>query len=176
MKPDTPLPGRMKDLRLPDKALLWIIAFAAFAVACLILLLALRPWLLKLLFLILGIGAAGYCWILVESRRITPKPEQADAPSAPSATSSPAPAEPAAQEEDETPELIPHTDIGSREPQAGAQDENFVFISEKGDKYHRERLCVGLRFADAVQTMTREKAVLLKRKPCSKCWPKTDKA
>lgn len=173
MKPNIPLPDRIKNMRLPDKALLWIIVFAAFALLCLILLLTVPSLILKLLFLLLGIGAAGYCWIMVESRRITPKPGQAASPSADSA---PAPAAPAAQKEDEAPELIRPEAPLSPDPQPGGQDEGLVFVSEKGDKYHRDRLCVGLRFADTVQTMTLENAVSLKRKPCSKCLPKTDKA
>ena len=60
MKPDTPLPGRGKDIRPPDKALLWIAAFTALAALCFILALAVRPWIFKLLFLILGLGAAAY--------------------------------------------------------------------------------------------------------------------
>lgn len=166
MKPDNPLPGRGKDIRLPDKALLWIVAFAALAVLCFILLLTVKPWILKLLFLILGIGAAVYIWVMVESRRITLKPGQAASPP------SPAQARPAAQESDDAPELSQAADTAGPDE----QDKNTVFISDKGDKFHRDRQCVGLRFADSVQIVPLEQAESLGRKPCSKCQPKESKA
>jgi hypothetical protein len=169
MKRNTPLPDRMKNIRLPDKAFLWIVAFAAFAVLCFILLFTLKPWILKLLFLLLGIGTAGYCWIMIESRRITLKPRQVVFPSVPSFDVL------AAETRNETPEQIETADGAGEDPQPGEQDDHLVFISEKGDKYHLDRKCVGLRFADIVETLTEEKAVSLKRKPCSKCWPKAKK-
>jgi hypothetical protein len=166
MKRNTPLPDRMKNIRLPDKAVLWIVAFVAFAVLCFI---TLKPWILKLLFLLLGIGTAGYCWIMIESRRITLKPRQVVFPSVPSFDVL------AAETRNETPEQIETADGAGEDPQPGEQDDHLVFISEKGDKYHLDRKCVGLRFADIVETLTEEKAVSLKRKPCSKCWPKAKK-
>ena len=169
MKRNTPLPDRMKNIRLPDKAVLWIVAFVAFAVLCLILLFTVKPFILKLLFLLLGIGTAGYCWIMIESRRTTPKPRQVASKSVPS------PDVPAAETRNETPQQIETADGSGEDPQPGEQDDHLVFVSEKGDKYHLDRKCVGLRFADIVDTMNEEKAVSLKRKPCSKCWPKAKK-
>lgn len=168
MKRDTPLPDRMKNIHLPDKAALWIAAFVAFAVLCFILLLTLKPLILKLLFLLLGIGAAGYCWIMVESRRITPKPRQAASAATPSLDV------PAAETKNETPEQIKTAANAAEEPRPGGQDGHLVFVSEKGDKFHLDKKCVGLRFADIVRTMTEEEAVSLQRKPCSKCRPKTN--
>ena len=169
MKRNTPLPDRMRNIRLPDKAVLWIVAFVAFAVLCLILLFTVKPFILKLLFLLLGIGTAGYCWIMIESRRTTPKPRQVASKSVPS------PDVPAAETRNETPQQIETADGSGEDPQPGEQDDHLVFVSEKGDKYHLDRKCVGLRFADIVDTMNEEKAVSLKRKPCSKCWPKAKK-
>lgn len=168
MKRDTPLWDRMKSIRLPDKAALWIAAFVTFAVLCLILLLTLKPLILKLLFLLLGLGAAGYCWVMVESRRISLKPKQADSAAVPS------PEAPAAVEtRDEAPEQL-GTAAGAAEAiQAVRESEPQVFVSDKGDKFHLDRNCVGLRFADAVRTMTEEEALSLKRKLCSKCRPKS---
>jgi hypothetical protein len=169
MKRNTPLPERMKNIRIPDKAALWILAFVAFTVLCLILLFAVKPLILKLLFLLLGIGAAGYCWILIESRRITPKSGQA------ASAASPSPDVPATEKRSEAPEQI-KTEAGvAEDPQPAGRDEYLVFVSEKGDKFHFDRACVGLRFADSVQTMTQVKAVSLKRTPCSKCRPKASK-
>ena len=167
MKRNTPLPERMKKIRLPDKAALWIIAFVAFAVLCLILLFTVKPLILKLLFLLLGIGAAGYCWIMIESKRITPKSGQAASATSPSVDV------PAAEKKSEAPEQIKTAADAAGDPQPSGQDEHLVFVSEKGDKFHFDRACVGLRFADTVQTMTQVKAVSLKRTPCSKCRPKT---
>jgi hypothetical protein len=169
MKRNTPLPDRMKNIRLPDKAVLWIVTFVAFAVLCLILLITVKPFILKLLFLLLGIGTAGYCWIMIESRRTTPKPRQVASKSVPS------PDVPVAETRNETPQQIETADGSGEDPQPGEQDDHLVFVSEKGDKYHLDRKCVGLRFADIVDTMNEEKAVSLKRKPCSKCWPKAKK-
>jgi hypothetical protein len=169
MKRDTPLSERMKNIRIPDKAALWIIAFVAFAVLCLILLFAVKPLILKLLFLLLGIGAAGYCWILIESRRITPKSGQA------ASVPSPSPDVPAAKKRREAPEQIKTAAGTAEDPQPAGRDEHLVFVSEKGDRFHFDRQCVGLRFADSVQTMTEEEAVSLKRTPCSKCRPKASK-
>lgn len=166
MKPDTPLPGRGKDIRPPDKALLWIAAFTALAALCFILALTVRPWIFKLLFLILGLGAAAYIWVMVESRRITPKPGQAASPSSPARDA------PAAQESDDAPQLSQAADAAGPDE----QDKNTVFISDKGDKFHRDRQCVGLRFADSVQIIPLEQAESLGRKPCSKCRPKESKA
>ena len=167
MKRDIPLPERMKNIRIPDKAALWIIAFVAFAVLCLILLFTVKPLILKLLFLLLGIGAAGYCWIMIESRRITPKPGQA------ASVPSPSPDAPATEKRSEAPEQIKTAAGAAGDPQPAGQDEHMVFVSEKGDKFHFDRACVGLRFADTIQTMTQVKAVSLKRTPCSKCQPNT---
>ena len=169
MKRNTPLPDRMKNIRLPDKAVLWIVAFVAFAVLCLILLITVKPFILKLLFLLLGIGTAGYCWIMIESRRITPKPRRVVAVTVPSLGVQ------SAETKNDTPELIENADGAREDPQSGNQDDHLVFVSEKGDKYHLDRKCVGLRFANIVDTMNEEKAVSLKRKPCSKCWPKAKK-
>ncbi len=166
MKRDIPLWDRVKGIRVPDKAALWIAVFVAFAALCFILLLTLKPLILKLLFLLLGLGAAGYCWVMVESRRISLKPKQtAPAPR-------PSPKAPAEETAVEAPRQAQTGDSSEEIPQPALQDEPQVFVSDKGDKFHLDRQCVGLRFADSVRTMTREEAVLLKRKPCSKCGPK----
>ena len=169
MKPNIPPPDRMKDIRLPDKAVLWIVAFVSFALLCLILLFTVKPLILKLLFLLLGICTAGYCWIMIESRRITPKPRHVASQSVPSLDV------PAAEARNETPELIETADGAGEDPQPGNQSDHLVFVSEKGDKFHRDRKCIGLSFAEIVETMTEEKAVSFKRKPCSKCWSKSKK-
>ncbi|MHC1786431.1 MAG: hypothetical protein AB9880_05180 [Christensenellales bacterium] len=182
MNKDSPLSDRLKSIHLPDKALLWIIAFVAFALLCLVLVFVFSPWLLKVLFLLLFLAASAYCWIMIESWRSTPKPR----PMAPPAA---APAEPEAeaaqplQREDAAPHQTETEDEayaaadeepdGKSDQAPGEPVEGLVYVSGKGDKYHADSKCVGLRFADSIETMTEADALLLKRKPCSKCSPKT---
>lgn len=72
MDRNTPSSQPEKNIRLPDKALLWIVAFAGFGLLCLILVFVLKPWVLKVLFLLLLAGTAGYLWVMIQSRRIAP--------------------------------------------------------------------------------------------------------
>lgn len=166
MKRNNPLLTRMKNIHLPDKNALWTVAFTALAVMSLILFFAVKPLILKLLFLLTAIGAAFYIWLLIESRRITPKPAKNVS------TPGPLPETLATETEDEAPERTEAGENDGESPQPLEQDEHLVFVSEKGDKYHLDRKCAGLRFADNVETMPVEKAISLNRKPCSKCRPK----
>ena len=47
-----------------------------------------------------------------------------------------------------------------------------VFISEKGNKYHQDKSCAGLRFADEVQEISEEEAIALGRQACLRCLQK----
>ena len=47
-----------------------------------------------------------------------------------------------------------------------------VFISEKGNKYHQDKACAGLRFADEVQEISEEEAIALGRQACLRCQQK----
>lgn len=166
MKRNNPHRARTKNQHLPDKNALWIIAFTAFAVLGVLLFFIVQPLILKLLFLLIAFGAAVYCWLLIESRRITPKPAQIDSQPVPSPETS------SAEAENGIPEQMEGGDGAGESPQPGGQDDHLVFVSGKGDKYHFDSKCVGLRFADAVEAMPEEQALSSNRKPCSKCWPK----
>jgi hypothetical protein len=161
--------ARTKKQHLPDKNALWIVAFTALAIVGVILFFAVKPLIFKLLFLLIAIGAAVYCWLLIESRRIMPKPAKK------SSLSGPLPETSVAEVKNEMPEKMEGGDGAGEGPQPAEKDDHLVFISEKGDKYHFDRKCAGLRFADIVETMPEEKALSFNRKPCSKCWPKAKK-
>ena len=47
-----------------------------------------------------------------------------------------------------------------------------VFISEKGNKYHQDKSCAGLRFADEIQKVSEEEAIALGRQACLRCLQK----
>lgn len=165
MNRNHPLIARLKNGHL-DRNTLWIVAFTALFVLCAVLIFVVPPWVLKILFLLIAIGAAVYCWLLIQSRRITPKPAQTGSVPAPSSEKQ------AADAESETPGTTEPEGGAEEVPPDGGENERPVFISEKGDKYHLDKKCVGLRFADSIETMDEEKAISLNRKRCSKCWPK----
>ncbi len=168
MNRNHPLIARLKNGH-PDRNALWIVAFTALFLLCAVLFFVVPPWVLKILFLLIAIGAAVYCWLLIQSRRITPKPAQTGSVPAPSVEEQATDTTDAENEAAETPK----PEGGAEEvPPDGGEDEHQVFISEKGDKYHLDKKCVGLRFADSIETMDEAKAVSLSRKRCSKCWPK----
>ena len=49
-----------------------------------------------------------------------------------------------------------------------------VFISDKGEKYHCNSDCRGLRFADNISGVTKEAAIAMGRTPCAFCYPNGD--
>ena len=51
-------------------------------------------------------------------------------------------------------------------------DRPLVFISEKGNKYHQDKACAGLRFADEIQKVSEEEAIALGRQACLRCQQK----
>jgi len=173
----------MKSAHLPDRTLLWLIAFIVFATSCIVLFIILKPWILKILFLLLGLGAAGYSWVIMESRRITytHNPDVSTAASPPDAAEEEAERETATEAEAEEELLVADDQDEQAAERLGAEngtverappdapEEGAVYVSDKGDKYHLDRQCVGLRFADKVETMGLQEAVSLNRKPCSKC-------
>ncbi len=165
MNPKNSIFARLKSI-LYDKNALWTVAFALIALLSVVLIFVVNPLILKLLFLLIAIGAAIYCWLLIESRRMTPKP-------APKESLPPLPSETSEIEiHNETYETAETEGVTGEDSQPIEQDGHMVFVSEKGDKYHLDRKCAGLRFADNVEEMTEESAVSLKRKPCSKCGQK----
>lgn len=214
MDRNTPSSQPEKNIRLPDKALLWIVAFAGFGLLCLILVFVLKPWVLKVLFLLLLAGTAGYLWVMIQSRRMAPGRAGRDAPPAPPAVSEPsqgdedsqasqdeapapagdevpwdtdeegppqaefeadAPAQDMPDETDGEEDTEPQAeDAAAADARPAGQSLGMVYVTEKGDKYHHDRECIGLRFADSVETLTPQEAAGLGRTPCSKCAPKAD--
>lgn len=170
MKRDNPLLTRVRSIRLLGKNTLWLAAFAALAVLGLVLVFTLKPWVLKLLFLLTAIGAVLYCWLLIEDRRSTPRPAKQTTP--PEPQSEPAAAETEDETEDEASGQEAADEVLVEGSEPGEQEKPLVLVSEKGDKYHRDRKCMGLRFADSVEEMPEEEAAALDRKPCGICWPK----
>jgi hypothetical protein len=165
MNPKNSIFTRLKSI-LSDKNALWTVAFASLALLSVVLIFVVNPLILKLLFLLIAIGAAIYCWLLIESRRMTSKPTPKESsPPSPSETSEIA-------MKNETHETAETEGVTGEDNQTIEQDGHLVFVSNKGDKYHLDRKCAGLRFADNVEEMTEESAVSLKRKPCSKCGKK----
>lgn len=166
MNPKNSVFARLKSI-LSDKNALWTVAFATLALLGVVLIFVAKPLIIKLLFLLIAIGAAVYCWLLMESRRMTPKPARnASIPS-------PLTEMPIVEMESEIPETVKTEGASEESAQPIKKNEHLVFVSTKGDKYHLDRKCVGLRFADNVEEMGEEKAVSLKRKPCSKCGQKS---
>ena len=174
MKRDNPLLTRVRGIRLLGRNTLWLAAFALLAVLGLVLVFTLKPWVLKLLFLLIAIGAVLYCWLLLEDRRSTPRPAKASSP--PEPQNEPAAVEAEDEAEDETEDEASGQEAADEVleegSESGEQGKPLVLVSEKGDKYHRDRKCMGLRFADSVEEMPEEEAAALDRKPCGICWPK----
>lgn len=181
MKRENPLLARLKGIRLQDRNALWLAAFTALAVLCLILAIAVGPFLLRLLFVLIMIGAVLYCWLLIQDRRNMPRRAHEPVPEPSSeepATGMPQEAEvpePAGEPGGEAdPEISAESpqEPATEDPQPGKQAASPVLVSDKGDKYHRNRKCMGLRFADSLTEMTEAEAEALGRKPCGICWPK----
>ena len=170
MKRDNPLLTRVRSIRLLGRNTLWLAAFALLAVLGLVLVFTLKPWVLKLLFLLIAIGAVLYCWLLLEDRRSTPRPAKASSP--PEPQNEPAAVESEDESEDEASGQEAADEVLKEGSEPGEQGKPLVLVSEKGDKYHSDRKCMGLRFADSVEEMPEEEAAALDRKPCGICWPK----
>ncbi|MDD2562015.1 MAG: hypothetical protein PHG11_06795 [Eubacteriales bacterium] len=189
MKRESPHLARVKGRRLPDRNACWLAAFAATAVLALVLAIIVKPWLLKVLFVLVMIGAVLYCWLMIQDRRNMPKPAPEPLPRQPKE-------DPGTGASPETEEPEPDGEPGSVDgqevsgelaveassglslesalegPQADEQSEPPVLVSDKGDKYHRNRKCQGLRFANSLEEMPEAEAEALGRKPCGICWPK----
>lgn len=177
MKRENPLSARLKDMRPQDRNALWLAAFAALAVLCLVLIIAVGLLLLRLLFVLLMIGAVLYCWILLQDRRNMPRQAREPVPG-PSFEEPPKDAdipkpdgEPDGEADPEDSEEPPQEPVPN-DPEPEKQAEAPVLVSDRGDKYHRNRQCLGLRFADSVAEMPEAEAEALGRKRCGICWPR----
>ncbi len=49
-------------------------------------------------------------------------------------------------------------------------DEEIVYLSPSGGKYHRLRECSALARSSTIRAIQKEKALLLGKEPCSKCY------
>lgn len=172
MEQDDTLLSRVKNALASNKNVLGLVASYLMMILCLVLFFSVNHWIAKLLLALIAIGAALFSRFLLEALRIKkkyekekhlspmPAPEQED-PSAEPERKAEMPEQEDAPEDTDTnsaPNLTPNRPI--------------VFISEKGNKYHQDKACAGLRFADEVQEVSEEEAIALGRQACLRCLQK----
>lgn len=168
MEQDYPLLSRIKAVITSNKNVLGLCASSALSILCLILVFTIDHWLAKGLFLVIAIGAALFSLLLLESLRIARKYTK----------NKPLPEDSVPETENES--SVPVESLIAQEQaevdEAGSiPSENetpTVYISGKGNKYHQDKSCAGLRFADVIQEVSKEKAVSLGKEACSRCQPK----
>lgn len=54
--------------------------------------------------------------------------------------------------------------------EAVSGDEEIVYLSPSGGKYHSTRECSALARSSTIRAIAKEKALLLGKEPCSKCY------
>lgn len=168
MEQDRPLLSRIKTAITSNKNVLALVASSILTILCLILVFTMNHWLAKGFFLLIAIGAALFSLLLLESLRILQKYTK----------SKPLPKDPAPVIEDKSPDpaesVITEEPVEADEakPLPSENDVQTVYISEKGNKYHHDKSCAGLRFADVIQEVSKEEAVSLGREACSRCQAK----
>ena len=63
---------------------------------------------------------------------------------------------------------LPETEAQPSDAVSG--DEEIVYLSPSGGKYHRSPECSALARSSSVRSIAKEKALLLGKEPCSKCY------
>ncbi len=58
---------------------------------------------------------------------------------------------------------------------APIEDADTVYISGKGEKYHRSADCRGLRTAENIYAVTKDVAIEMGKTPCKFCYPHGDR-
>ena len=172
MEQDDTLLSRVKNALASNKNVLGLVASYLLMLLCLVLFFSVNHWIAKLFLALIAIGAALFSRFLLEALRITrkykkekqlppmPAPEQED-PSAEPELNEDMP------EQEDAPEDADTDSAPNIEP-----NRPLVFISEKGNKYHQDKACAGLRFADEVQEVSEEEAIALGRQACLRCLQK----
>ena len=169
MEQDDTLLSRVKNALASNKNVLGLVASYLLMLLCLVLFFSVNHWIAKLLLALIAIGAALFSRFLLEALRITRKYEKEKQ----------LPPMPAPEQEDPSAEQELKEDMPEQEDAGEDSDTNsspnlapnrpIVFISEKGNKYHQDKACAGLRFADEVQEVSEEEAIALGRQACLRC-------
>ena len=172
MEQDDTLLSRVKNALASNKNVLGLVASYLLMLLCLVLFFSVNLWIAKLLLALIAIGAALFSRFLLEALRITRKYEKEKQ----------LPPMPAPEQEDPSAEQELKEDMPEQEDAGEDSDTNsspnlapnrpIVFISEKGNKYHQDKACAGLRFADEVQEVFEEEAIALGRQACLRCLQK----
>ena len=172
MEQDDTLLSRVKNALASNKNVLGLVASYLLMLLCLVLFFSVNLWIAKLLLALIAIGAALFSRFLLEALRIKKKYEKEKQ----------LPPMPAPEQEDPSAEPEQKEDMQEQEEAEEDADTNsapniepnrpLVFISEKGNKYHQDKSCAGLRFADEIQKVSEEEAIALGRQACLRCQQK----
>ena len=172
MEQDDTLLSRVKNALASNKNVLGLVASYLLMLLCLVLFFSVNHWIAKLFLALIAIGAALFSRFLLEALRITRKYEKEKQ----------LPPMPAPEQEDPSAEPELKEDMQEQEEAEEDADTNsapniepnrpLVFISEKGNKYHQDKSCAGLRFADEIQKVSEEEAIALGRQACLRCQQK----
>ncbi len=172
MEQDDTLLSRVKNALASNKNVLGLVASYLMMILCLVLFFSVNHWIAKLLLALIAIGAALFSRFLLEALRITRKYEkEKQLPPMPAPEQEDPSAEPEQKEEMPKQEDAPEDTDTDNAPNL-APNRPIVFISEKGNKYHQDKACAGLRFADEVQEVSEEEAIALGRQACLRCQQK----
>ena len=169
MEQDDTLLSREKNALASNKNVLGLVASYLLMLLCLVLFFSVNLWIAKLLLALIAIGAALFSRFLLEALRITRKYEkEKQLPPMPAPEQEDPSAEPEQKEEMPKQEDAPEDTDTDNAPNL-APNRPIVFVSEKGNKYHQDKACAGLRFADEVQEISEEEAIALGRQACLRC-------
>ena len=172
MEQDDTLLSRVKNALASNKNVLGLVASYLLMLLCLVLFFSVNHWIAKLLLALIAIGAALFSRFLLEALRITRKYEkEKQLPPMPAPEQEDQSAEPELKEDMPEQEDAPEDADTNSAPNL-APNRPLVFISEKGNKYHQDKACAGLRFADEVQEVSEEEAIALGRQACLRCLQK----
>ena len=164
--------SRVKNALASNKNVLGLVASYLLMLLCLVLFFSVNHWIAKLLLALIAIGAALFSRFLLEALRITRKYEkEKQLPPMPAPEQEDPSAEPEQKEEMPKQEDAPEDTDTDNAPNL-APNRPIVFVSEKGNKYHQDKACAGLRFADEVQEVSEEEAIALGRQACLRCQQK----
>ena len=172
MEQDDTLLSRVKNALASNKNVLGLVASYLLMLLCLVLFFSVNHWIAKLFLALIAIGAALFSRFLLEALRIKKQYEkEKHLPAAPLPELEDQSAEPELkedmQEQEEAEEDADTNSAPNIEP-----NRPLVFISEKGNKYHQDKACAGLRFADEIQKVSEEEAIALGRQACLRCQQK----
>ena len=172
MEQDDTLLSRVKNALASNKNVLGLVASYLLMLLCLVLFFSVNHWIAKLFLALIAIGAALFSRFLLEALRIKKKYEkEKHLPAAPLPELEDQSAEPELKEDMQEQEEA-EEDADTNSAQNLEPNRPIVFISEKGNKYHQDKSCAGLRFADEVQEVSEEEAIALGRQACLRCQQK----